>query len=191
MEEREEENLALVKSWMPRLPCELDMLIVDEMGKNISGTGMDTKVVNRGPDGEYNAWPGLPLVRRIFMRELHPQSYGNAIGIGMADIMTTRLAGQIDWEATRVNALSAGVPSRIRLPVHFATDRECLEWIAQTTGRPNRGDVTCGWIPSTLALNRIAISPSVRTRLDPTLVEIEGEFELTSDAAGRLVSPFA
>ncbi len=49
LERRDEENLALAKSWMPRLPCDLDVLIVDEMGKNISGTGMDAKVVNRGP----------------------------------------------------------------------------------------------------------------------------------------------
>ena len=62
MEQRDEENLALAKSWMPRLPCDLDVLIVDEMGKNISGTGMDAKVVNRGPDCEYNPWPGLPSI---------------------------------------------------------------------------------------------------------------------------------
>ena len=70
MEQREEELLALAKSWMPRLPCDLDVLIVDEMGKNISGTGMDAKVVNRGPDGEYNPWPGLPSIGRIFVRDL-------------------------------------------------------------------------------------------------------------------------
>jgi hypothetical protein len=60
MEARDEANLALVKTWMPRLPCDVDVLIVDEMGKNISGTGMDAKVVNRGPRGEYNPWPDLP-----------------------------------------------------------------------------------------------------------------------------------
>ena len=65
MEVRDEENLALAKSWMPRLPCDLDVLIVDEMGKNISGTGMDAKVVNRGPEGEYNPWAELPSVGRI------------------------------------------------------------------------------------------------------------------------------
>src|SRR5262245_65313005 len=90
-EQRDEENLARAKSWMPRLPCDLDVLIVDEMGKNISGTGMDAKVVNRGPAGEYNPWPGLPSIQRIFVRELHPLSYGNAIGIGLADVTTDRL----------------------------------------------------------------------------------------------------
>ena len=163
MEARDEAHLALVKVRMPRLPCDVDVLIVDEMGKTISGTGMDAKVVNRGPNGEYNPWPGLPSVRRIFVRELHPQSYGNAIGIGMADITTDRLVRQIDWESTRVNALSAGVPSRIRLPVHFADDRECLRWIAATAGRLDVEEVTYGWIQNTLALDRVAVSHNLRT----------------------------
>ena len=190
MEQCDEENLALVKTWMPRLPCDVDVLIVDEMGKNISGTGMDAKVVNRGPDGEYNIWPGLPSVGRIFVRALHPHSSGNAIGIGMADITTDRLVGAIDWEATRVNALSAGVPSRVRLPVHFADDRECLRWISATTGRGEHEEVTYGWIQNTLALDRLAVSPSLRSRLDAQRVEVEGEIQLTCDTSGSLVSPF-
>ena len=99
LEQRDEQNLALAKSWMPRLPCDLDVLIVDEMGKTISGTGMDAKVVNRGPFAEYNPWPGLPAIRRIFVRDLNPESHGNAIGIGMADVTTDRLVRDIDWEA--------------------------------------------------------------------------------------------
>ena len=191
METRDEAHLTLVKSWMPKLPCDLDVLVVDEMGKNISGTGMDAKVVNRGPNGEYNPWPGLPSVRRIFVRELHPQSYGNAIGIGMADMTTDRLVGQIDWEATRVNALSAGVPSRIRLPVHFADDRECLRWIAATAGKLDTAEVTYGWIRDTLALDRVAISPNLRPLLDAgRQVEIEGEIDVAWDEHGHLVSPF-
>ena len=192
MEARDEEHLALVKTWMPRLPCNVDVLIVDEMGKTISGTGMDAKVVNRGPNGEYNPWPGLPSIRRIFVRELNPQSSGNAIGIGMADMTTDRLVRQIDWEATRVNALSAGAPSRIRLPVHFADDRECLQWIATTAGRLDIEDVTYGWIRNTLALDRVAVSHNLRHELDGLPhVEIEGDFEMTSDDSGSLISPFA
>src|SRR5215471_14211978 len=68
MEQREEENLALVKSWMARIPSDLDVLILDEIGKNISGAGMDTKVVNRGVNGEYNPWPGIPRMQRVFVR---------------------------------------------------------------------------------------------------------------------------
>ncbi len=70
MEQKEEELLRLVKSWMGRIPLDLDVLILDEIGKNISGAGMDTKVVNRGVYGEYNPWPGAPRIERIFIRGL-------------------------------------------------------------------------------------------------------------------------
>ena len=191
LEQRDEENLALAKSWMPRLPCDLDVLIVDEMGKNISGTGMDAKVVNRGPSCEYNPWPGLPSVLRIFVRSLDPRTYGNAMGIGMADVTTDRLVRQIDWEPTRVNALSSGIPSRIRVPAHFGSDRECLEWVAATAGRTNPAEVTYGWIRNTLELERVAISPNLRAKIEgrPQL-DVDEEIEVAWDAAGNLVSPF-
>jgi hypothetical protein len=191
LEQRDEENLALAKSWMPRLPCDLDVLIVDQMGKNISGTGMDAKVVNRGPSGEYNPWPGLPSIRRIFVRSLDPETYGNAMGIGMADVTTERLVRQIDWEPTRVNALSAGNPSRIRVPAHFASDRACLHWVAATAGKVDPADVTYGWIRNTLELDRVAISHHLRAQIDrqPQVVA-DGEIEVQWDEAENLVSPF-
>jgi hypothetical protein len=191
MEQREEENLALAKSWMPRLPCDLDVLIVDEMGKNISGTGMDAKVVNRGPNSEYNPWPGLPSIRRIFVRDLDPETHGNAVGIGIADVTTDRLVRHIDWEPTRVNALSSSVPSRIRVPAHFASDRECLEWVAGTAGRMDPAQVTYGWIRNTLELDRLAISHNLHVRIDgQPQIEIEGEIEVKWDESGNLVSPW-
>ena len=191
MEQREEENLALVKSWMPRLPCDLDVLIVDQMGKNISGTGMDAKVVNRGPSSEYNPWPGLPSIRRIFVRDLDPESHGNAVGIGIADATTDRLVSHIDWEPTRVNALSSGTTSRIRVPAPFATDRDALDWVMATAGKLDSAEVTFGWIRNTLELNRLAISHNLRARLDgQPQVEVEGEIEVKWDERGNLVSPF-
>ena len=191
MEQRDEENLALVKSWMPRLPCDLDVLIVDEMGKSISGTGMDAKVVNRGPSCEYNPWPGLPSIARIFVRDLDPETYGNALGIGMADVTTDRLVRHIDWEPTRVNALSSGIPSRIRVPAHFASDRECLHWVAATAGKLDPAQVTYGWIRNTLELGRLAISHNLRGGHDAQMqAEVEGEIDVEWDAEGNLVSPF-
>ena len=91
MERREEELLALAKSWMGRIPVALNILIVDEIGKNYSGAGMDTKVVNRGVNGEYNPWDTAPHFDRIFVRGLSEHSYGNAVGIGMADVIHDRL----------------------------------------------------------------------------------------------------
>ncbi len=191
MEQRDEELLALAKSWMPRLPCDLDVLIVDEMGKTISGTGMDAKVVNRGPACEYNPWPGLPSVGRIFVRGLEPHTYGNALGIGMADVTTERLVQQIDWEPTRVNALSSGIPSRIRVPAHFASDRECLQWVAATAGKINSADVTFGWIRNTLELDRVATSPNLRGEIDAQpQAKVDAEIEVKWDERGNLVTPF-
>ena len=190
IEARDEENLALVKSWMPRLPCDVDVLIVDEMGKNISGTGMDAKVVNRGPHGEYNAWPDLPSIQRIFVRDLDPRTHGNALGIGLADVTTDRLVRAIDWEPTRVNALSSSMPSRIRVPAHFASDRECLQWVAATVGKVDAAQVTYGWIANTLQVDRVAISQNLLAQIDgQPHVEIEEEIEVTLDASGNLVSP--
>ena len=191
MEQREEQNLALVKTWMPKLPCDVDLLIVDEIGKNISGTGMDAKVVNRGVRGEENAWPGVPAVGRIFVRELSAQTHGNAVGIGMADVVTDRLVSQIDWAPTMVNAQTSGNPARIRQPVRLPTDRACLDWILPTVGKAEPADVTVGWIRNTLELARVAVSPNLRRLVEAQpQVGIEGEIEVPWDAAGNLISPF-
>jgi hypothetical protein len=191
MEDREEANLALVKSWMPRLPCDLDVLIVDEMGKNISGTGMDAKVVNRGPTSEYNPWPGLPSIRRIFVRDLAAESHGNAVGIGIADVTTDRLVRHIDWGPTRINALSSGTTSRIRVPAPFSTDRDALQWVTATAGKLDPAEATFGWIRNTLELSRLAISHNLRAQLDgQPQAEVEGEIEVKWDEHGNLVSPF-
>src|SRR6266566_4929269 len=98
MERKEEELLRLVKSWMGRIPCDLDLLILNEIGKNISGAGMDTKVVNRSVQAEYNLWPNTPRIERIFIRDLSSHSYGNAAGVGLADIISDRLLQKIDWK---------------------------------------------------------------------------------------------
>src|SRR5262249_32400548 len=191
IEPREEEILAFAKSCMPPLPCDVDVLVVDEMGKNISGTGMDAKVVNRGPACEYNPWPDLPSIRRIFVRDLDPDSHGNALGIGMADVTTERLVRHIDWEPTRVNALSSGIPSKIRVPTSFASDRDCLEWVAGTAGKVDPAQVTYGWIRNTLQLDRVALSPNLREQVEGRpQIDVTADVEMPWDACGNLVSPF-
>ena len=88
--EKEEELLRTVKSWMGRIPVsEVDVLIVDEIGKNISGTGTDLKIVNRGCWAEYNPWPDAPIVHRIFVRDISALSHGNGNGMGAADVRLT------------------------------------------------------------------------------------------------------
>lgn len=191
MEAREEENLALVKSWMAKIPMDLDILIMDEIGKNISGAGMDTKVANRGVQGQYNPWPDTPQFQRIFVRNLSEHTYNSAVGMGMADVVTERLVKRIDWEPTWINSLTANTPAAIRTPIHFPTDRECLERIAPTVGRLALDEVTYGWIRNTMELTRLAVSENVRTEVEKNaILEIEQTIDCEFDGAGNLISPF-
>jgi hypothetical protein len=188
MEQREEELLRLAKSWMGRIPTDLDVLILDEIGKNISGAGMDTKVVNRSVHGEYNPWPG-PRMQRIFVRGLSDLSYGNGVGLGMADIVSDRLLERIDWNPTRINSLTASTPAAIRTPVHFATDRECLERIAPTVGKHDLSEVTYGWLRNSLELATIAMSENLRGEIEknPALEILGAARPLEFDSQGNLV----
>jgi hypothetical protein len=191
MEQREEENLALVKTWMARIPCDLDLLILDEIGKNISGAGMDTKVVNRGVNGEYNPWEG-PKFHRIFIRDLSELTYNSAIGLGMADVVTDRLVNRTDWKPTIINSLTANTPAAIRTPVHFPTDRECIERIMPTVGKLDLATVTIGWIRNSMELTRLAVTENLRSEVEKNpLVEIEATIDFEFDGAGQLISPFA
>ena len=132
---------AEARSLMPRLPFkEIDLLIVDRLGKNISGTGMDPAVIGRSIHGYTlcdDLMEGEPKVRRLFVRELTPQSRGNAIGVGLADFTTSRLVRAIDWEATTLNALTAHSIQGAKTPLHFETDREV---IAKALGTLALGD---------------------------------------------------
>jgi hypothetical protein len=192
MEQREMENLALVKSWMAKIPMDLDILILDEIGKNISGAGMDTKVVNRGVNGQYNPWPDTPCFERIFVRDLSELTYNSAVGLGMADVVTNRLVERIDWAPTTINSLTANTPAAIRTPVHFATDRECLERFAPTVGKLDLSQVTYGWIRNSMELERIGLSENLRAEVErnPNL-EIEAAIDFEFDGHNNLISPFA
>jgi hypothetical protein len=192
MEQRERENLALVKTWMGKIPMDLDILILDEIGKNISGAGMDTKVVNRGVNGQYNPWPDTPHFERIFIRDLSELTYNSAVGLGMADVVTTRLVERIDWKPTIINSLTANTPAAIRTPVHFPTDRECLERFAPTVGKLDLSQVTFGWIRNSMELGRIGLSENLREHVErnPQL-EIEATIDFEFDGQNNLISPFA
>lgn len=193
MERREEELLALAKSWMGRIPMALNILIVDEIGKNFSGAGMDTKVVNRGVNGEYNPWDTAPKFDRIFLRGLSEHSYGNGVGLGMADVVNDRILKSIDWNATHINSLTASTPAAIRTPVHFASDRECLEKFWPTVGVMKQEDVTIGWIANSLELGSMRLSENLRGAIEknPDLEIVGDAEEFEFDGAGNLAGLMA
>ena len=181
---REEELLREVKTWMAKLPApEIDILIVDEIGKNISGTGMDLKVVNRGVHGQYNPYAWAPKIERIFIRSLSPLSYGNAIGIGLADVIHDRVLERIDVNAGRINARTSGSLAAVRTPLHFPTDRECLDLLMATVGKFDPADVTIAWIRNTLELGKLALSENLIGEIEKNpLLEIAGQkFDFVSD----------
>ncbi len=188
MERKEEELLALAKTWMGRIPMPLDILILDEIGKNISGAGMDTKVVNRSVFGDYNPWKGEPRIERIFIRDLSGSSYGNGVGLGMADVIHDRLLQKIDWNPTRINSLTASTPAAIRTPIHFPSDRECLERIAPTVGKVDLAAVTYGWFKNSLELGSMRLSENLRDeiRKNPTLEIVGPAEEMEFDQGGNL-----
>jgi hypothetical protein len=191
MERREEENLALVKSWMARVPVDADILILDEIGKNISGAGMDTKVVNRSVTGQYNPWPDTPRFERLFVRDLSELTYNSGVGLGLADVVTNRLVDRIDWEPTWINSLTANTPAAIRTPIHFPTDRECLERISPTVGKVDLAEVTFCWIRNTMELGRLAVSENLRPAVErKPEIEIEATVDFEFDGSGNLASPF-
>lgn len=152
----EEDALRLARTLVPRLPAgNLHLLIVDEMGKNVSGTGMDTKVIGRG----VKLQPGeAPDIRLIYTRDLTEASGGNALGVGLADVIHDRLFRKIDFEKTYINVRTSLNPQMARLPIHFHSDREALDFALGALGSPGAEEQRVIWIRNSLDLGRVAVS---------------------------------
>ncbi len=166
IETAENDLLIEARSLMPMLPFEdIDLLIVDQIGKNISGAGMDPNVINRNVHG-YNSLPmrgdrTSPFIRRIFVRDLTSETHGNAIGIGMADATTTRLVLATDHEATNINALTSLTPQSAKIPLAFETDREAIEKMLASLPLSNSCDAKIVRILDTLSVAEMEISESL------------------------------
>ena len=160
VEQEETKLLTEARRLMPRLPFDaVDLLIVDEMGKNISGTGLDTNVVRREAQGGFLT-PAPNAVRRIYVRSLHPDSSGNATGVGIADFIHERLYRAIDTKAMWVNSITALNTVNARIPIWFPTDREAVEAALYTTGLTDARRVKALWIKNTLSCQRLLASES-------------------------------
>ncbi|GHU67896.1 hypothetical protein FACS1894184_08640 [Clostridia bacterium] len=150
------EMLAKARSNMARLPLdELDLLLVDEMGKNVSGTGMDTNVIGRlRIEGETDTGTHC---RNIAVFSLTPESHGNSLGIGLADFVPRRLAGQVDWRATQENVITSGFLQRGFLPIVGDNDYETIGFaLRRCSGQPD--GLRVARIKNTLHLSAIYVS---------------------------------
>ena len=189
--EREKELLKLAQQWMPRLPFpEVDLLVIDQIGKNISGSGMDTNVVGRKFNDHGATEDDTVNCKRIFIRGLTPETHGNACGIGMAEVTNQRTVDQANLVATRINALTGGHPSAAAVPIAFDTDQEAMLAILETVGLVDPADSGIIQIANTLKLGEVLVSekytPEVRERSD--LEVLSGPDAMAFDAHGNLAS---
>jgi hypothetical protein len=190
IETREERLLVLARRLLARLPWkQADMVIVDEIGKDISGSGMDTNVVGRKRAVRYTpSTKDQPEMRLLFVRGLSARTHGNASGIGLADFTTTRLVRAMNYQATVINCLTAGYPEGAFLPVHFETDREVLDAALAIIGTRSPAEGRVMRIRNTLALEEIEISEPCLDLPDPctSFEPISEPTDLVFDAAGNL-----
>ncbi len=161
LEETETRLLQEAWSLLGRIPFEfLHLLIVDEMGKEISGTGMDPNVLGRlyfAPNEE----PKSPRYIRIVVRDLTEKTAGNAVGMGLADFTTRRLANKVNFHYTYTNALTGLSPMRSKLPIVFETDREAIEGALKTIGLTEPPDAKVARIKNTLELEYLYASDAL------------------------------
>jgi len=184
--EGEKALLRDAKAWMAKLPFDaIDLLIVDEMGKNISGAGMDTNVVGRPFVQKVLA---RPKIRRIFVRDLTPESEGNAVGIGMADFTTRRLVEKINYKAMHMNAITSGVPEGAKVPMAFDGDREAIQVALGMIGLTPPEQASVVRIKDTLHLAEIDVSEAMlpQVKADDRLSVASGPAPLAFDGKGNL-----
>ncbi|WP_437230547.1 lactate racemase domain-containing protein [Planctomicrobium sp. SH661] len=185
---REVEMLKLAQGWMPRLPfSHCDLLIVDRMGKNISGSGMDTNVIGR----KYNDHASTPgewaNCKRIFVRSLTPETYGNALGIGLAEFTTQRAVDQIDREYTRINCVTSSHVTAGMIPLVYPDDRSAIQDALKTVGLTPPENARVIQISDTLHLAEAVVSDAYMQSGEIAAHEVlSGPAPMEFDAAGML-----
>ena len=189
LEAGERRLLKDAREWMARLPFSpIDVLVVEEIGKNISGAGMDTNVIGR-PSNPHEPFPADPKILWIVALDLTEESGGNATGIGNAEFTTRRLRDKIDWKKTAINCLTACAPNGARLPLAFDSDREAVESALSCIGLTPPEQARVIRVKNTLVLGEIECSeaflPEIAQR---SALEVIGvPRPLGFDAGGQIV----
>jgi hypothetical protein len=187
--EREPQLLIEAKQHHAALPFEqLDVLLVDEIGKDISGAGFDTKVIGRIMN-IYEKECERPRITRIVLRGLSERTGGNAIGLGLADYVHRRVVDRMDAEMTALNCIVAVAPEKARVPIVLPTDRAALEAALRSIGVWAPEGVRLAWIRNTSDLKRMLVSPALAEDARRRGIAVADEaMELPFDAQGGLKS---
>ena len=171
---------------------EIDILTVRQLGKNISGTGMDTNVISRLMIPRQPEAFGNVDVAVICVLDLTDETHGNVAGLGLANITTARVASKIDWVATYTNAITSGIFGmfRVSLPITMADDRRALQAAMRGCAMPPDA-ARMVFIRDTLTVDTLWVSPSLRQAvLDHPRLSIAEEVPLAFDAQGTMQSPW-
>lgn len=193
--ETEEDLLTEARGLMGRLPLpEIDVLVCDRLGKNISGAGLDTNIIGRSVAGYTPGKPwleGMPGILRIAVMDVSDESDGNAAGMGLVDFVPERFMGRVDLDVTRLNSLTACAPTGAKIPVVLPDDRAVIEAAIRTSPpRPEGPRVV--YVRDTLELEHVLVSQACRPLLEGRQgVEITSEpAPLSFEGKGVLRSPF-
>ena len=179
------------RALLPGLPLDdIDLLIVEDMGKNISGAGLDPNVIGR-TIGRWSVQRTRPRIARILVRGLTAGSHGNASGLGFVDVATPRLIQAIDLDTTAVNAVTACMPEDARLPLTLPTERDAVAAALATVRPHGLEDVRIVHIANTSEVGRLLVSEGCLTALEGREgLEIGAtRFWLEFDAQGNIVTP--
>ncbi len=188
IEDREPDLLRQVKRWMPGLPFDhADLLIVDRIGKDISGTGMDTNVIGRKLN-DHGHRDEIPFLHHIYVRGLTPATHGNATGLGIAELCHRRVIEATDMQLVRMNCITAGHVTAAMIPIDFPNDSEALKIGCQMAGYKEPHQVSVQWIVDTLHLEQVECSEAyyahARQRSDlevltePTALQFDSQGDL-------------
>ena len=164
--EMEKSLFKKARQFAPALPFdEADILIIDEMGKDISGTGFDTKVVGRIGLPLVAAEPTSPRIKRIAVCDLTEGSEGNAVGVGIVDIITQRLLDKIDMDALNINTITGVCPEMGKIPLTMKNDRDAVEIAIKSVGLLPRDKLKVMRIKNTALLSEIEVSEAYEEEL--------------------------
>lgn len=189
IEIEEAELLKRVRTWLPKLPfADCEVLIVDRIGKDISGSGMDTNVVGRKFNDHAATGDETPRIHNIYVRGLTEATHGNATGIGMSELCHQRVIDGMDLETTKINCLTAGHVTAAMVPIAFNNDRDAIAAAVGMAGLTPAPEVTVQWIPDTLRLNEVECSevyyaeakarPDLQVLCEPASLEFDSRGDL-------------
>lgn len=193
METGEAEHFREAARLMPKLPInDIDLLIIDRIGKNISGAGMDPNITGRWVHGYSSmlgeSGDGGPRVLRLFVRDLTPETHGNGIGIGLADITTTRLVNALDKKQMYINALTSLTPNGAKIPIHFDTDREAISMALGSLATDDTRGAKIVRITDTLTLDQLEMSEAALEKKPSHVEALSAAAEMKFDASENLVA---